>query len=146
MMSSFYLGSILKCDCLVKFFLGTPAAKQESHQNSEVKIKMADFNAKKPTVPSKNYLDPLAASPNITIDKVDGTVSGEGRVYGLLPISQSKLYFEVHVIRVGELRVGVGWKEKDHLDQPLTNSKAWTEEFSSFENYIEPGDVIVTVY
>ena len=151
MLSSFYLGSILRCECLVNLLFGTPSTNQASNDSSEVRIKMTEFNSKK-AASSKRYLDPLAASSKISIgnllltqsiDEKNETVSGEGRVYGLLPISQSKLYFEVHIIRVGELRVGVGWKEKDHLDEPLNNSKAWTAEFSSFENPIEAGDVIV---
>ncbi len=69
-----------------------------------------------------------------TIDPEDGTISGEGRVYGQSQVSQNKLYFEVHVIHpgsimvhnlVGEIRIGVADKSKEVLTQPLTDKKSY---------------------
>ena len=84
------------------------------------------------------------------IDPADGSLSGEGRVYGISPISQNKLYFELHVVRPGEIRVGVGFKDindKEILKVPLADKKTWTAEFGSNSGTIvESGDVIVFLF
>ena len=114
MWGSFYLGSVLNCDCVLRALLGdfTPATGTTSQMNiANQNIALPDI---KKGQQSKSFTDTVVADPSISIsstslclfiDSEDGTISGEGRVYCGIQISQNKLYFEVHVVSPGNKKV-----------------------------------------
>ncbi len=169
MWGSFYLGSVLNCDCILQLFLGDISSSQDRSPRAAKpaagsEINLPELSARK-DVPSatKLLVDRSVISPKIIfgiifcvfatahqflLEQATGTLSGEGRVYGAIPISQNKLYFELHILAPGEIKVGISCKEptentKEKLLESLNNAKTWAAEFGPAGTIIETGDIIV---
>jgi len=154
MWGSFYLGNILKCDCILKYFLGDITTRENSQNPAApAEISLPELHPENNKI-SIGLLDKSIISDKITIgififlknaDQNDGTITGEGRVYGLKSISQNKLYFEVLILEPGEIRIGVACKEsKENIIDPIgSDKKSWGASFGPNAINIDKNDVIV---
>ena len=67
MWGSFYLGTVLNCDCVLRYFLGDLSSRTSStNQTTDIELTVAGADSKK-AEQAKSFLDSVLISPAIVI-------------------------------------------------------------------------------